>query len=310
MYQDDIRLDRNTVDVALLKRLLEEQFPEWADLPIRRAEPDGWDNRTFRIGDRLKARLPTGAWYALQVEKEHRWLPWLAPQLPLAVPAPLAKGRPGDSYPWPWSVYGWIEGEPATTAPIANRQALARSLAAFLRALRAVDATDGPAPGRHNFFRGAPVAVYHAETEAALAALEGRIDTDAAADVWRTAVASEPSGPRCWFHGDVASGNLLVRDGALAAVIDFGSSGVGDPACDLVIAWTMFSGDDRRAFRESIDADAGKWQRARGWALWKALITLAKDIDGSQEEAAAACGVIDAVIAEHATAVGRPSRGP
>jgi aminoglycoside phosphotransferase (APT) family kinase protein len=106
----------------------------------------------------------------------------------------------------------------------------------------------------------------------------------------------------------VASGNLLVRDGALAAVIDFGSSGVGDPACDLVIAWTMFSGDDRQAFRDAIDAGVGEWQRARGWALWKALITLAKDIDGSPDEAAAARAVISAVIAEHVADIGHPGR--
>jgi len=308
MYEDDVRLDRNAIDEALLRDLLTEQFPQWASLPIRRAEPDGWDNRTFRIGDRLKARLPTGAWYALQVEKEHRWLPWLARQLPLAVPTPLARGRPGHGYPWSWSVYGWIKGEPATTARIASRRAFARSLAGFLRALRAADATNGPAPGRHNFFRGAPVAVYDAETASALAVLEDRVDTGAAAAVWRTAIASEPPGRPCWFHGDVASANLLVRDGALAAIIDFGSSGVGDPACDLVIAWTMFDGDDRLAFRESIDADAGEWRRARGWALWKALITLAKNIDGSPDEADAARAVVDAVIAEHAIEFGHAGR--
>ena len=140
MYEDDVRIDREALDVALVRDLIATQFPQWAGLPIRRVEPDGWDNRTFRIGDRLTARLPTGSWYALQVDKEHRWLPWLAPQLPLAIPAPVARGEPGSGYPWSWSIYGWLEGEPATSAPIADREALAGSLAGFLRTLRAVEA--------------------------------------------------------------------------------------------------------------------------------------------------------------------------
>lgn len=311
MYEDDVRIDRDTVDVALVRDLIAAQLPQWAGLPVRRVEPDGWDNRTFRIGDRLTARLPTGSWYALQVDKEQRWLPWLAPQLPLAIPAPAARGEPGKGYPWSWSVYRWLEGEPATSAPIADREALAKSLAGFLRALRAVEATDGPPPGRHNFFRGAAVAIYHEETMVALDALRGRIDVEAAAEIWRAACASDGSEPMRWFHGDVASGNLLVRDGALTAVIDFGSSGVGDPACDLVIAWTMLDGDARRAFRDTIDADPDEWRRARGWALWKALITLARQPDGQSAEAAALRTVIGTLIAEHAVAAGHPGRtGP
>ena len=223
----------------------------------------------------MSVRLPSAARYALQVEKEQRWLPILAPQLPLPIPVPLAMGRPAEDYPWPWSVYRWIDGETATIERIADVRQFAVTLAEFLAALQAIDAGGGPAPGPHNFFRGGPPAYYDDETRQAIATLDGRIDSDAATEVWERALASAWQGPPVWVHGDVASGNLLVRDGRLSAVIDFGSSGVGDPACDLYIAWTFLEGESRDAFRAALPLDDATWQRGRGWTLWKALITLA-----------------------------------
>lgn len=264
-----------SVDVELVRRLVEAQFPQFAALPLEAIHPGGWDNRTFRLGRELSVRLPSAERYAAQVEKEHRWLPRLAPHLPLAVPAPLAMGAPAEGYPWHWSIYRWLEGQPATTGLIADRPAFARSLAAFLAALYRIDGTHGPAAGSHNFHRGGRLAVYDSETQAALSALTGRIDADAAAEIWTAALSSEWRLEPVWVHGDVASGNLLVKDGKLYAVIDFGSSGVGDPACDLVIAWTEFSGDSRAVFRSELPFDDDTWRRARGWALWKALITVA-----------------------------------
>ena len=286
------------IDAALVRRLIAAQFPPWADLPVRPVEAGGWDNRTFRLGPRMTARLPSAEPYALQVEKEHRWLPKLAPLLPLPVPVPLAKGAPAGGYPWQWSVYRWLEGEPASVGGIADLRRFATDLAEFLNALRRSDPTGGPPPGRHNFFRGGPLTVYDAETRQAIAALEGRVDTGAASAVWQAALGAKWDGSPVWFHGDVAAGNLLIEDGRLGAVIDFGTSGVGDPACDLAIAWTLFGGESRDAFRAAMGLDDATWARGRGWTLWKALITLAEHIDTDPSQAAGARRVIDEVLAD------------
>ncbi len=199
------------VDASLVSRLVAAQFPQWAPLPIEPVEFDGWDNTTFRLGTRMTVRLPSAASYAPQVEKEQRWLPKLAPHLPLPIPVPLAKGVPGEGYPYPWSVYRWIEGEPATVGRIADPVEFATALADFLTALQSIDPGGGPLPGRHNFFRGGPLRVYDAETRQAISALEGRIDTDAATAVWEAALAAGWHGAPVWLHGDIADGNLLVE---------------------------------------------------------------------------------------------------
>lgn len=265
--------DRTRIDVALARRLVDDQFPQWSDLPIREVDLDGWDNRTFRLGHELSIRLPTGSWYARQVEKEQRWLPALAPQLPLPIPAPVAEGSPDGEFPFPWSVYRWLDGEPAATAPVADRSRFATALARFLVALERADATGGPEPGEHNFFRGGPLGHYEAEAVEAVETLGDLVPRDAVLRVWEDAMSTTWDREPVWFHGDVAVGNLLVRDGRLAAVLDFGSSGVGDPACDMVIAWTFLEGASRERFRAERGVDPGTWSRGRGWALWKALIT-------------------------------------
>ncbi|WP_367129763.1 aminoglycoside phosphotransferase family protein [Saccharothrix sp. HUAS TT1] len=276
---------RAGIDAALVGRLVASQFPRWRGLPVTPVEVDGWDNRTYRLGDHLSVRLPTAEGYAPAVAKEHRWLPVLAPRLPVPVPVSLALGVPAEGYPFHWSVRRWLDGRTATPGRVGDLTAFARSIAAFVLALQRVDATGGPAAGAHSFYRGAPPAHYDDGTRRALAALEGRIGTARAAAVWEDALSAPAwSGPPVWFHGDIAHGNLLVDGGELAAVIDFGTSGVGDPACDLVIAYTMFDADSREAFRDALGLDGATWARARGWALWKALITLA----GTDDEARAA----------------------
>jgi aminoglycoside phosphotransferase (APT) family kinase protein len=298
MCADDVRADEVNIDVSLVRRLVAAQFPQWADLPIKPVERGGWDNKTFHLGEHMSVRLPSGPWYALQVEKEQKWLPKLAPRLPLPIPVPLVKGAPGEGYPWHWSVYRWIEGEPVPTGRIADLREFATALAEFLVALQRIDPAGGPPPGRHNFFRGGPLTVYDGETRQALAALEGEIDTDAASEVWEAALAAEWHGSPVWLHGDVAAGNLLVRDGRLSAVIDFGTSGVGDPSCDLAIAWTLFEGESRETFRASLPLDDATWARGRGWTLWKALITLAGHMNTNPSEAGRAKRVIDEVLAD------------
>ena len=291
--------DEVATDVALVRQLLAAQFPHWAGLPITPAVPQGWDNRTFRLGADMSVRLPSAEGYTPQVEKEHRWLPILAPQLPLPIPVPLALGMPGEGFPWHWSIYRWLEGETASIERIDDINAFATELAHFLAALQRIDPTDGPPPGPHNCYRGGSLMVYDAETRHAIAALDGTIDTDAVTEVWETALQATWHGPPVWLHGDVAAGNLLVSDGRLSAVIDFGCAGVGDPACDVSIAWTLLGGASREAFRAALPVDDATWARGRGWALWKGLITLAGYINTDPVKAGEARRVIDEVLDDH-----------
>jgi aminoglycoside phosphotransferase (APT) family kinase protein len=255
-------------------RLLVAQFPQWADLPVTPVEHDGWDNTTFRLGDEMSVRLPSGDSYTAQVDKEHRWLPYLAPRLPLPIPQPLAKGAPSEVFPRPWSVYRWLEGEPATVDRIADLERFATDLAGFLDALYRIDSVEEVAAGPHSHLRGAPVAVLDDQTRAAIAAAGGQIDGNAALAVWERALETTFDAQAVWVHGDVVPSNLLVAGGELAAVIDFGCCAVGDPACDMAVAWMLFSGESRRVFRDALSVDDATWERGRGWALWKALIEI------------------------------------
>ena len=301
-------MEHGAITPAVVAGLVAEQFPRWADLPIVPVDLGGWDNVTFRLGHELSIRLPSADVYVAQVEKEHRWLPVLAAHLPLPIPEPVAMGRPGRGFPRPWSIYRWIDGDPASLGPVANLTTFAADLAAFLTALYTVDASTGPRPGRHNFFRGGPLHTYDRQSRASIRLLAGDIDVATASEVWEAALASTWDRAPVWVHGDVAASNLLVAHGDLRAVIDFGCTAVGDPACDLVIAWTFFSGQSREAFRTALPLDGATWDRGRGWALWKALTTLAREREGGGDAEAAAVrvgwkldarGVIDAVLADH-----------
>ncbi|MGI8881493.1 MAG: aminoglycoside phosphotransferase family protein [Jatrophihabitans sp.] len=291
--------DEVRIDAPLVARLVAGQFPEWGDLPVTPVEFGGVDNRTFHLGTELSVRLPSSHWYREQVAKEHRWLPVLAEHLPLPIPRPVAMGEPADGYPWHWSVYSWLDGVAASAGRIADLTEFATTLAGFLAALMQIDPTDGPAPGQHNFFRGGPLETYDEETRRAIEVLGERVDAALATEVWEAALAARWQSAPVWFHGDVAAGNLLVRDGKLGAVIDFGTCGVGDPACDVVIAWTLLSGESRAAFRETLPADSGMWARGRGWALWKALIMFAGALDNDPESAAVNAYVVGEVLADH-----------
>lgn len=239
----------------------------------------GWDNWTFRLGDDKVLRLPSAQEYALAVEKEHRWLPNLSPQLPMPIPVPLGKGAPGARYPFAWSIYGWIDGTPATSESVADPHRFAEDLADFVAALQSIDASQGPRPGKHNWFRGATLRTYEAQAFSALEDLRGHIDAALAREIWAQALEARWDGTDVWFHGDLAQGNLLLRDGHLCAVIDFGTCGVGDPACDLAIAWTLLSSEARAVFRKQLAVDDATWSRGRGWALWKTLVSCAARLD-------------------------------
>jgi aminoglycoside phosphotransferase (APT) family kinase protein len=221
------------------------------------------------------------------------------PLLPLPIPEPLAIGQPSDDYPWKWSIYRWIEGDTAATAHITDLREFATSLAQFLNALQHLDPTDGPRPGAHNFCRGGAITTYDAETRQAISALKDKIDAATAIEIWETALATTWHGSPVWVHGDISAGNLLVKKGQLSSVIDFGMLSIGDPACDLAIAWTLFKGKSREVFRAVLALDAGTWARGRAWTLWKALITAAGLTDTNSVEAAQPWHIINEVIADH-----------
>jgi aminoglycoside phosphotransferase (APT) family kinase protein len=291
--------DRVSIDVSLIQRLIADQFPEWAGLPVKPVEFSGWDNRTFHLGEHMTVRLPSDEEYSQQVEKEQLWLPKLAPQLPLPIPTPLAMGKPGEGYPCHWSIYNWIDGNTASIERISNLQQFATALAEFLVALQKCNAIGGPVAGQHNFYRGGELATYDAEARQAITILENKIDSDTVTELWNTALASIWSRSPVWVHGDIAIGNLLVDQGQLSAVIDFGQLCIGDPACDLAITWTFFKGESRDAFRAAISLDRATWERARGWTLWKALIVYAGLPGTNPLEAERSRQIINEVLEDH-----------
>lgn len=299
------------VSAGTVRRLVAIQFPHWAHLPVTTVVHGGRDNCTFRLGDELIARLPSAAPYVAQVEKEHRWLPVLACHLPLSIPEPVAMGSPADEFPYPWSIYRWIDGDPANSAQVPDPAQFAGDLAAFLQALHTVDASDGPPPGQHNFHRGGPLHTYDGQVRDALRSLAGQVDAATATALWDAALATTWDGRPMWVHGDVAPSNLLVADGRLRAVIDFGCAAVGDPACDLVIAWTYFEGESRERFRRGLSLDEATWARGRGWALWKCLIALVEEGRGSTGSAlrfgwrTSTGDIIGALLPEHSGSVSR-----
>jgi aminoglycoside phosphotransferase (APT) family kinase protein len=287
---------RVTVDPEQVSRLVADQFPQWAGLPVRPVANGGWDNWTFHLGSEMSVRLPSAAEYALAVDKEHRWLPELATRLPLPISAPLGRGEPGAGYPFSWSIYRWLDGETASADGIADPVQFATDLAGFLAALRSVDTTGGPRPGTHNWYRGGTLRTYDELAQGALTALEGYVDVDRAREVWKNALDARWDGVESWFHGDVAEGNLLLNDGQLAAVIDFGTCGIGDPSCDLAVAWTLLTADGRQTFRERLSVDEETWARGRGWALWKTLVTCASTLDNAGAPAVGARRVLDEIL--------------
>lgn len=289
---------RITVQAHQVRRLIGEQFPQWSDLQVRPVREPGWDNWTFHLGESMSVRLPSAAEYALAVDKEHRWLPELAPRLPQRVPVPLGKGRPGAGYPFAWSVYPWLDGEPAQREAVADPVRFATDLADFLLALQAIDADAGPRPGTHNWFRGGTLRTFDPLVQDALDVLRDLVDAVAARDVWAAALDADEAGRPVWVHGDVAAGNLLLRNGELSAVIDFGTCGVGDPSCDLAVAWTLMDDAGRQVFRDRLRVGGAMWARGRGWALWKALTTCARSARDDAGEGARARRALTEIFAE------------
>jgi aminoglycoside phosphotransferase (APT) family kinase protein len=289
MHADEVE-----TDVSLVRRLLIAQFPRWAELPIEPVPSAGTDHALYRLGDDMAVRLPRIGWATGQADKERQWLSKLAGHLPLAIPVPLAKGKPGENYPWDWSVYRWLKGESATIERIADPCQAATDLAHFVAALHRIGLAGGPPAGR-----GVPLAMRDASTREAIAALRGMIDVHAVTAMWERALGAPVwHGPPVWVHGDLLPGNLIVEQGRLSAVIDFGGLGLGDPACDLMVAWGLFSGESRGVFRTALSVDDATWERGRGHALSWALIFIPYYLDTNPIGVASALHTIEEILAD------------
>ncbi|NKQ26861.1 aminoglycoside phosphotransferase family protein [Streptomyces galbus] len=265
-----MRPDEIDLDAGLVRRLVAAQFPHWASLPVARVTSSGTENAMFRLGDDKVVRLPRHPGAVDGVAHERHWLARLGPLLPVPTPAPLALGEPGEGFPWPWCVYRWLDGRNPVAGALERPEELAADLGAFVAALRRLDPGGGPA--NH---RGVPLAQRDGDTRAALEQLAGRVDTDAVTARWEEALrAPGHTGAPVWAHADLSPGNVLVAGGRLAAVLDFGCVGVGDPAVDLIAAWNLLPASARGTFRAAVGADDAEWARGRGWALSISLIQL------------------------------------
>ncbi|MES2202278.1 MAG: aminoglycoside phosphotransferase family protein, partial [candidate division FCPU426 bacterium] len=263
------------LDQALIGRLLAAQFPTWAGLAMELFLPSGTDNQLYRLGNDKVLRFPRSTGTNQTLKKEREWLPRLAPQLPLAIPIPLASGAPGEGYLFEWAVYSWLPGENLVDTPVRDKNQLALDMAQFITALQRISPQGGPLPAEHNFFRGVPLQQRDAATRKAIEALGPQIDVNAVNALWEAALlAPRWSGPPVWIHGDLDARNLLAQNGRLSAVIDFGGLGVGDPACDMMVAWKILPADARQIFKKALAVDEATWVRAQGWVLSQALMIL------------------------------------
>lgn len=268
------------IDTILVSKLIATQFPQWADLPLKPFDSAGTDNAIFRLGHDMMVRLPLDLKSSGRVDKEYLWLPKIAPSLPLAIPTPLVKGIPACDYPWHWSVYKWIEGETAIIERIVDPCQMAQTLAKFINALQKIIPAQELLSGQHNEFRGVPLIILDKKVRDSIITLQDVLDSKVLTSVWESALQApiwhdQP----VWLHGDLQSGNLLAKNGQLHAVIDFGLMGVGDPACDLMVAWTLLPAKARDVFRATLLVDDATWARGRGWALYFGLIALTFYLD-------------------------------
>ncbi len=292
-------MDRIDIPTSIVYDLIKQQFPQWADLPIKPVESSGWDNYTFHLSEEMLIRFPSAERYASQVQKEQHWLQKLAPHLSFQIPEPLAMGKPSRNYPYNWSIYRWIEGEVPNELSDENKNLFASDLAQFLIELQRTDTTDAPLPGKHNFYRGASPDVYDTEIRSAIKQLKNYIDVKTVTGIWERAIRTRWQNEPVWIHGDMSTDNLLLKEDRLTAVIDFGGLGIGDPACDLVIAWTFFEPESRDVFKKRLGLDSDTWDRARGWALWKALIVIADCEDKTCPLALKRFGEIQEIVGEY-----------
>jgi aminoglycoside phosphotransferase (APT) family kinase protein len=303
LHADEVDLDTDRVG-----RMIARRFPLWAGLPLEPVPSPGTDNVMLRLGHDLVVRLPRHPGALPGLETERRWLPRVAPALPVDVPVPLAEGEPDEGYPYPWTVCRWLPG--TNPEPASGSRECAVELAEFLRALRSVPvpvlAPDDASPPRP--YRGGPLGARRTDTLTAIDACAGLLDIGVVRAVWdEVARVPEGTGPSVWLHSDLQPGNLLVRDGRLTGVLDFGGLGVGDGAADLAPAWSVLRPEARGAFRAALGEDEATWARGRAWALSIALVALPYYVESNPALAAVSRRTIHAVVEE---VTGRPTLTP
>lgn len=287
--------DKVSVSESLVHKLLAAQFPQWANLTIRPVPTAGTQHALYRLGEDMVVRLPHVKDAVGQAEKEFQWLPLMAAQLPLTIPVPLAMGCPEDGYPWPWSIYRWFEGETGTFERISDPRQAAADLGKFISALQRIDPAGGPLSER-----GVSLTERDPYTRRAITSLRGMIDADTATAAWEASLMAPAwEAAPVWTHGDLFPSNLLVKNGRLTAVIDFGDLGLSDPACDMLGAWSYLPPDVHENFRAELSVSDSTWARGRGWALSIALLALLRFQNANSQLADVAARVIHEVVADH-----------
>jgi aminoglycoside phosphotransferase (APT) family kinase protein len=285
------------IDVDLVGALIAGQFPDLAHLPLRKVASTGTVNAIYRVGDELYARLPRMEEWAGDLDREWHWLPRLASAgLPLQLPEPAAQGMPTNRYPYPWAIYRWIEGEPFADATVDDESQAATALADFVTQLRRIDPAGAPRSGRR------PLRELDADTRDAIAAAAGVIDGDAAMAAWESSTDGPAwDGSPVWIHADLLRPNVLVADGRLRAVLDWGGAGVGDPAADVIAAWTLFGPVGRETYRSALSVDEATWIRARGFALHQAVAIIPYYRETNPAFVAQAIRTVEQIIADAST---------
>ena len=270
----------------LISILIKEQFPEYSNLPIKPVDNQGHDNRTFLLGDEMLVRMPSDKKYAAKVVIEQKWLPKLTPNISLKIPNPLHTGKASTNYPFNWSIYKWIDGKSLNQVSRnnLNLEEIAQTLANFIKELHKIDATNAPKAGEHNFYRGCGLDIYQSQAIDNILTLKDIIDDERAISIMQTATKSKWSKNPVWIHGDLAIGNILIKDNKINAIIDFGGMAVVDPACDLVLCLNLFEGKSQEIFKSELNLDQDTWNRARGWALWKACFEITSLQDDKSEQ--------------------------
>lgn len=286
------------IDVHMVKRLIATQFPQWEHHEITPVERMGHDNRTFHLGSEMLMRLPSGKAYASQSEKEQKWLPYLQKKLKIRIPTVIGHGKATTDYPHNWSVFSWITGQAVDKEFVSDIDLFARTLAEFLQEFQAIDCQQGPVAGEHNFYRGGDLQIYDKETRYLLTLFPSTFDCVELMRIWEKALSTKWDGPPVWVHGDLVSSNMLMQNGRLTAIIDFGILGTGDPACDLAMYWTFFSGNSRVIFKEQLGLDEATWTRAKGWVLWKTLLIYKEKVEQMDNEAIKAQIILEDLVAE------------
>lgn len=289
MHQNEINPDNDLVAV-----LIEQQFPKWKKLPLLKIKHDGTDHAIFRLGDHMCVRLPRIESSAKFLLQEQHILKSLKPHLPCKIPSPIVIGKPCAHFPYSWAIMDWIEGHTAFNHPPKNLEQCADTLANIILSLQKIETADAPYSQRGGILRMRDQYVW-----SSLDALKHRPDHEQLCNLWNELTKTPPwDETPCWIHGDLLPGNILLQGDHIAAIIDFGLAGIGDPACDLLPAWSLLDKPSRSIFRERLKTDKDSWNRGKGWALSQAIIILPYYEHTNPELVSIANRMIDALMAE------------